>query len=97
MLTPPLAGVGRIHADHSDAAAGSHGGEPVPETPSGDPRHGTAKSFSSPAAAQGFTPGTTRVGEVEVFDHHRRATVVVGEVEQCGDRRADPPVPVRGP
>ena len=73
VLIAPLAGVGGIHPDHRDAAAGRHGDQPSPEPRGGDTSHGAAQSLSAFPAAQGFPAGGPRVGEVQILDHDRRA------------------------
>lgn len=46
---------------------------------------------------EGFAAGGAGISEIEVFHHDRRAIAVHGLVEQCGDRRADPPIAVACP
>ena len=76
VLGAPPAGVGRVYADHRDAAAG---------WPSRSAGCGTSRWGSRPrcggvvsraAAAQGFAAGGAGIGEVEVLHHHRRAAVL---------------------
>src|SRR4029077_14689144 len=56
MLDAPLAGVGGIHPDHADTAAGGHGGQPGAEPAGGDTSNGAAQLLAASAAAQGFAP-----------------------------------------
>ena len=50
MLGAPFAGVGRIHADHREAAPGGHGDEPGAEPAGGDASHGAAQGLAAQAA-----------------------------------------------
>jgi hypothetical protein len=81
VLGAPPTGVGSIHTDDCDAAPSRHTDQSVPEPSGGDPRDGAAQSFTTLAAAQSLTPGGARVGEIEVLDHNRRATGVLGVIE----------------
>ncbi len=92
MLGAPAAGVGRIHPDHRDAAAGGHGGQPVAELGGRDTGNGAAQPFAALTAAQGFAAGGARVGEIKVLHHDRRAILLLGVIKQLGDRRAHPPI-----
>jgi hypothetical protein len=96
VLAAPRTGVGRVHTDHRDTAPGRHADQSIPESAGGDAGDGAAQPFPARTAAQGFASGGAGVGEVEVFHHNRRTVVVVGVVEQGGDRRAHPPVTVAG-
>jgi hypothetical protein len=97
VLAAPHACVSRIDTDHSDAAAGGHGGEPVPETPSGYAGNGATKTLSPPAAAQCFAAAGAGVGEIEVLDHDRGALVPISDIKHRGDRGTDPPITPRRP
>jgi hypothetical protein len=88
VLGAPFTGVGRIHADDGDAAAGGHRGEPGAKARGGDGGHGAAELFPPRAAAHGVAAGGAGIGEVEVLDDHRGAPGVGRAVEQGGDRRA---------
>ena len=95
MLGTPAAGVGRIHPDDRDPAAGGHPGQPSAELSGRDASDGAAQSLSALSAAQGLAPGGARIGEVEVLHHDRRAVVLLGQVEQRADGRAHPSVALR--
>jgi hypothetical protein len=77
-----------------DAAACRHSAEPIAKARGGHPSHRATEPLPPGPATQGFAPGGTHVGEVEVLDHHRRAVPPVGRVEQCGDGRPDMSVPL---
>jgi hypothetical protein len=95
VLGAPHAGVGRIHPDDGDAAAGGHRGEAGAETRGGDTGHRGAEPFPTLTAAHGVAAGGAGISEIEVLDHHRGAVIHLGVVEQGGDRRADPPITAR--
>src|ERR1700758_439868 len=92
MLASPGAGVGRIDTDHSDATAGGHRGESVPETPSRDSGDGAPQPLSTLPTAHCFASGGARIGEIEVLHRDRAAVVVHGKVEQRGNRGPNPPI-----
>jgi len=81
VLGAPSAGVGRIHPDHSDPAAGRHGGESGAEAGGGDGGHGAAEPFGALAAAHRVAAGGAGIGEVEVLDDHRGAPGVGRSIE----------------
>jgi hypothetical protein len=88
MLDAPLAGVGGIHPDHADTAAGGHGAQPGAEPAGGDTSNGAAQLLTASAAAQGFAPSRAGIGEIKILDHDRTTAPLPGVVEQGGDRRA---------
>ena len=92
MLVAPAAGVGGVHPDHGDTAAGSHADQPGPKLRGGDTGHGAAQSLCAFPAAEGFPARGPRVGEVQILDHDRCAVVVLSVVEQMRDRRTHPPI-----
>ena len=57
--------------------------------------HGAAEPFSASPAPHGVAPRCAGVGEVEVLHDYRGTLMLPGGVEQCGDRRADPPITPR--
>jgi hypothetical protein len=91
-LGAPAAGVGRVHADHRDAAAAGHAGQPGTELSGRDASDGAAQLLSPLPTAQRFPTGGARVGEIKILDHDRRAVLLAGQGEQHADRRTDPPV-----
>jgi len=92
VLSAPFAGVGRVHPDHGDAAAGRHRGESGAELGGGDAGGGAAEPLPTCAAAHRVAADGAGIGDVEVLDHHRGALSVGGGIEQGGDRRPDRPV-----
>jgi hypothetical protein len=54
MLIAPAAGVGGVHPDHGDAAAGGDADQPGPKPRGGDTRYGAAQPLSAFPAAEGF-------------------------------------------
>jgi hypothetical protein len=80
-LVTPAAGVGGVHADHRQAAARRHADQSIPEPAGRNTRHGAAQPLTPLAAAQGFAPGGPRIGEIQVLDHDRPTSVVLGVVE----------------
>ena len=92
MLGAPAAGVGRIHPDDRDPAAGGYAAQPGAQLCGGNAGDGAAQPFPAPTAAQGFPPGGARVGEVEVSATTAGAAAVLGVVEQLADGRAHPPI-----
>jgi hypothetical protein len=96
VLGPPLTGVGRIDPDDRDAPSGRHRAQPGAELAGGNAGHGTAEPFPPVSVAQRVAAGGAGIGEVQVLDHHRRAVMDLGVVEQGGDRCADPPIALRG-
>jgi hypothetical protein len=92
VLVAPAAGVGRVHADHRDSAADRHADQPIPELGGGNSSDVATQSFPPFSAAEGFPAGGAGVGEVEILRHDRRAVVLLGVIEQGGDRRAYPTI-----
>jgi len=70
-----------------------HRRQPGAELAGGDPGHGAAEPFPPHPATHRFAAGRAGIGEVEVLHHHRRTAVMVGVIEQRGDRRPDPAIP----
>lgn len=85
MLGAPSTGVGGIDCPQVDAGLGGHGGEPVTEHRSRDPRYSAPETFPPDATAHGLAPGGAGVGEVEVFDRDRGDGVAAGVAQQLSD------------
>ncbi len=73
MLSTPFTGVGRVHPDDRDTAAGGHRREAGTEFRGGDTSHRAAEPFPTLAAAHRVASGSAGIGEVEVLDDHRGA------------------------
>ncbi len=93
MLTSPLTGVGRVHADNGNAAAGRHGGQPGTELAGGYAGHDAAEPLAALRATKGFPADDAGIGKVEVLHHHSGTSCAFCVVEEFGYRRPDPPIP----
>jgi hypothetical protein len=89
---PPFRRPSWIDSDDPQADVGGHADQQVPELPSRHARHGLAEDLAAPATPERLPADLAGVGEVQVLDSDRAAAVRLGEVDQRGDRLAQPPV-----
>ena len=89
MLITPCAGVGGVNGVQRDAMFVGLGGKPVAKHRGWDSGNRSTEPFAAAPTSHGFAASVASVGEVEVLHRDSSDVVLLGVVDESGNRMPD--------